>query len=115
MEAWLTTIAKREAYRLHERHRPMDSLDTDPVSEHEALTTADHSETTIDRLTAHNLLAQAEPLDQVLLLHRFLLDHTSAEIARAVDMPHSTVRVRLHRSLRNLRRIELQHEQDDPT
>jgi RNA polymerase sigma-70 factor (ECF subfamily) len=115
LEAWLTTIAKREAYRVHQRRRLTEPIDDQPASWHQDLTNVDHSDTTIDKLSVRDLLGEADPLDQILLLHRFLLDQTTAEIARAMRMPDATVRVRLHRALKNLRRIQNKREQDKPT
>ena len=60
---------------------------------------SDPTEATIDRLTARQLLSDADLEARELLLRRFALDQTSSEIGTAMRMPANTVRVKLHRSL----------------
>jgi RNA polymerase sigma-70 factor (ECF subfamily) len=102
MHAWLATIAKREAFRLHGRVRPTSSLDEPSVSEPEQ--TPDPIEVTLDRLTADQLLRDVDLETRELLLRRFALGQASSEIGTAMHMPASTVRVKLHRSLGQIRR-----------
>lgn len=98
LEAWILTIAKREAYRLHSRRRQSGFLDASLPEP----TVPDHSEAAIERLGVEEAL-RAIPVDaRELLVRRFALNQTSNEIALAMNVPAATVRVRLHRILHQL-------------
>jgi RNA polymerase sigma-70 factor, ECF subfamily len=100
LEAWILTIATREAYRIHSRRRPSSFLD----SSFPEPTAPDHSEAAIERLELEHTLRDLPADTRELLLRRFTLDQTSSEIALAMNVPAATVRVRLHRILHQLQR-----------
>jgi RNA polymerase sigma-70 factor (ECF subfamily) len=100
LEAWILTIATREAYRLHSRRRPSGFLDASLSGP----TAPDHSQAAIERLGLEQALRDLPADARELLLRRFALGQTSSEIALAMNVPAATVRVRLHRTLHQLRR-----------
>lgn len=99
LQAWVATIAKREAYRLHGRLRSATAFDEAHHTEPEP----DPAIVAIDRIAACQLLAGLEVEMRELLVRRYALEQSSFEIGAAMQMPASTVRVKLHRSLGNLR------------
>lgn len=60
----------------------------------------------LDRLMARDTLAHVPTADRALLVRRYLLEQSSTEIAGALSLPASTVRVRLHRAVKRLREHE---------
>lgn len=103
VEAWIATIARHEAFRLHGRRKSATMLDdafmqcTEPASDPAAMA--------LDRLGADQLLAGLDAQTRELLIRRFALEQSSVEIGAAMEIPPSTVRVRLHRCLGQLRRL----------
>jgi RNA polymerase sigma-70 factor (ECF subfamily) len=101
LRAWIATIAKREAYRVHGRLRPAATLDES--SAQQTNPEPDPAPVTLDRVAASQLLAGLDLETRELLVRRFALEQSSFEIGAAMKMQPSTVRVRLHRSLGHLR------------
>jgi RNA polymerase sigma-70 factor, ECF subfamily len=98
-DAWVRSIARREAYRLHAR-RPAWEPDAD-LLDREA--TGDSTEMVHDRLVAQGALRGTSATDRSLLMRRYVLDQTSSQIAEALELPAATVRVRLHRASKRIR------------
>lgn len=97
--AWVRTIARREAFRVHAR----GGAATSEFTEAEDVGIPDISEDVLDRLGAGQVLAALQRNDQQLLIRRYVLEQTSSEIARELDMPAATVRVHLHRLTKRVR------------
>jgi DNA-directed RNA polymerase specialized sigma24 family protein len=57
----------------------------------------------LDRVSARAFLGQVPAADRTLLARRYLLDQSAAQIAAELEMPASTVRVRLHRAVARFR------------
>lgn len=103
LHAWVATIAKREAYRVHGRLRPATTFDE--ASAQQTDPEPDPAPVTLDRVAAYQLLACLDVKTRELLVRRFALEQSSFEIAAAMHTKPSTVRVRLHRSLVQLRQL----------
>jgi len=101
--AWIATIAKHEAYRAHGRLRPAATFDESSAQQTDP--EPDLAPVALDRVAAHQLLAGLDMETRELLVRRFALGQSSFEIGVAMQMQPSTVRVRLHRSLGQLRRL----------
>ena len=98
---WLSTIVKNEAVRAHERRRTivMDPADIDDAIEDERL------EAVVERNDLRMLLAHLDPLDRRMMMLRYGEDMTQPAIARALGIPEGTIKVRLHRARKQLRRM----------
>lgn len=99
-QAWLATIARREAFRVHGRLRP--TVAVDEVAPQELDAVPDQTGAAIDRLTARQLLRGVDTDSREIIVRRFALDQSSSEIGAAMQIPPSTVRVRLYRCLGQL-------------
>jgi RNA polymerase sigma-70 factor (ECF subfamily) len=98
-QAWVRTIARHEAYRLHRRTAP---IPTDVRTDVEAAA-GDASDRVVARVVAVGVLSRLPTSERSLLVRRYLLDQTSTEIAQELALPAATVRVRLHRAAKRLR------------
>ncbi len=111
---WVRAIARREALRILAARRTQAARDgarwaaEDPQAPGGVL--ADLSDTIVERLTAHTILVQIPAGERALLVRRYLFEHSSAQIAADLQLPASTVRVRLHRALERFR----EHHLPDP-
>ena len=89
---WARTIAHNEALRALGRRRDQQSLDDVP-----GLADEGSSERLDDRVTVRSALAELSAQDRALLHLRYEADLTQPSIARMMEMPEGTVKVRLHR------------------
>ena len=101
-DAWLTTIARNEAYRLIDRRRRR--------VEHEHVgavrtATEDGIPSLIDEIAFHQTLDELTLTEKEALVLRYFADMTQAEVARRLDVPEGTIKVRLHRGRKHLRRL----------
>jgi RNA polymerase sigma-70 factor (ECF subfamily) len=96
-QAWVRTIARREALRFYGQRAPPAEL-----PEAEAQAAPDHSELVLERLAAASLLRRVPVADRSLLVRRYVLDQNSSEIAEELALPAATVRVRLHRAVKRI-------------
>jgi RNA polymerase sigma-70 factor, ECF subfamily len=90
--AWLGQIARREALRFHNRRRPLVLLE-----EHLHPTVEDAASELSTRLSIASMLLELDPRDRELLRLRYEEDLTYAQIARRLETPVGTAKVRLHR------------------
>jgi RNA polymerase sigma-70 factor, ECF subfamily len=101
--AWLRRIARNEALRLRAREgRRQEEAMADDV---EQLASPGEGEAALpDRLEIVDLLATLRPADRQLVWLRYFEDITQANMARRLGVPEGTVKVRLHRVRKHLRR-----------
>jgi RNA polymerase sigma factor (sigma-70 family) len=106
---WVRAIARREALRIlaargaetgsevdRSARMPGGAAVSDGVLE-------DVSGAVVDRVAAQTILVQIPAGERALLVRRYLLEHSSAQIAAELQLSASTVRVRLHRALERFR------------
>jgi RNA polymerase sigma-70 factor (ECF subfamily) len=98
---WLATIVRNEAARHHARTRP------EPVAEGEARGGVEDERVLAAplRVDLASALSRLEPEERLLLRLRYVRDLTQAAIARGLDVPEGTVKVRLHRARAKLHRV----------
>jgi RNA polymerase sigma-70 factor, ECF subfamily len=97
---WLGTIVRNEAFRQHARLRP------EPVATIELVEGAEDAQVvaTVERADMEAALRQLSAPDRELLEMRYGDDLTQSTIARRLGIPEGTVKVRLHRARKKLRR-----------
>ena len=97
---WLATIVRNEAFRHRSRVRP------EPVAIVETFEGADDEQVlaTVEHADMHAALRRLDEPDRKLLMLRYGEDLTQAAIARLLEIPEGTVKVRLHRARDKLRR-----------
>jgi RNA polymerase sigma-70 factor (ECF subfamily) len=100
-EAWVRTIARREAYRQFTAARADQAVP--PVVERPEEPAANSVH---DTLAAREVLSRVPANDRPLLVRRYLFGQSSAEIGAELSLSPATVRVRLHRALKRLRECE---------
>ena len=100
--AWLTAITRNEAFRLIERRRLRSEREVHEEVDGAPLTDAGLEDILGDLATQQALSGLSD--DEKALVHlRYMQDLTQPEVARVMDMPEGTVKVRLHRVRRRLR------------
>jgi RNA polymerase sigma-70 factor (ECF subfamily) len=101
--AWLRRIARNEALRLRAReHGRREEAMADDIEE--LASPGDGEAALADRLQIVDLLATLHPADRQLVWLRYFEDITQANVARRLGVPEGTVKVRLHRVRKHLRR-----------
>jgi RNA polymerase sigma-70 factor (ECF subfamily) len=100
---WLATIARREALRLAAARR------TTPIEDGPEPACASHEGDALDRVAVRQAIARLAPRDRSLLFGRYWADMTQDQLARALDLPEGTAKVRLHRARAELRRLLSHH------
>lgn len=107
---WLGTIVRNEAFRLHARVRPV------PVAEIEAKEGVEDEQlvSTVEQADLHAALERLNERDRQLLHLRYDEDLTQRAIARRLGLPDGTVKVRLHRLRRKLRKVMAEISQTAP-
>jgi RNA polymerase sigma-70 factor (ECF subfamily) len=97
-EPWVRAIAWREALRILARRReaPLEAAPEPPDRHDEDLV--------LERLAVRAELTRLPEADRRLLHATYWEDLTGADLSRRVGRPEATIRVRLHRSRRKLRR-----------
>jgi RNA polymerase sigma-70 factor (ECF subfamily) len=100
--AWMLQITRNEALRLVERRgRRADREAATPVDPERR--GEDPFDALLSRLATRQALARLRPDERALLNLRYRHDLTQAEVARTLDMPEGTVKVRLHRIRKRLK------------
>jgi RNA polymerase sigma-70 factor, ECF subfamily len=98
---WLLEITRNEARRVARREALRLSLelsDSAPSEDEQLAGTA-------ARVTVEQALRRLADRDQRILRLRYADDLTQGEVARRLGVPEGTVKVRLHRARRRLRRL----------
>jgi RNA polymerase sigma-70 factor (ECF subfamily) len=97
-EAWLATIARREALRLAAARKSM------PIEGRPEPAGPSHEAAALERVVVGQALARLDPPERSLLFARYWADLTQDQLARALGLPEGTAKVRLHRVRAQLRR-----------
>jgi RNA polymerase sigma-70 factor, ECF subfamily len=98
---WLLEITRNEARRLlgrEARREHLELFEAPPREDDELAGTA-------DRVTVEQALRTLADGDRCMLHLRYAEDLTQVEVARRLGVPEGTVKVRLHRARRRLRRV----------
>jgi len=98
---WLATIVRNEAFRQHARVRP------DPTSAIEQREGEEDQQVlaAVELADLHAALDRLSEQERKLLEMRYQEDLTQGAIARRLGIPEGTVKVRLHRARKKLRRV----------
>ncbi len=94
---WCLQITRHEAFRRIAR-RPV----AEELREYPDQPAADEPDRVIDRIDVGRALAGLRPEDRLLIALRYSQDYSQPEIARALDIPEGTAKVRLHRARERL-------------
>jgi RNA polymerase sigma-70 factor (ECF subfamily) len=97
---WLATIVRNEAFREHARVRPVP---TAAIETYEAVEDPQVL-AMVERADLHAALKRLDASDRQLLELRYGEDLTQQAIAIRLGIPEGTVKVRLHRARKKLRR-----------
>ena len=101
--AWLLQITRREAIRQLDRRRRITDRERDQLTDFAVPDAAvDHVLSAID---AEQALAILRPEERRLIELRYVEDLTQPEVARMLDIPEGTVKVRLHRLRQRLQSV----------
>jgi RNA polymerase sigma-70 factor, ECF subfamily len=98
---WLLEITRNEARRVARREALRISLELPDAAPSEDAELAG----TAARVTVEHALSRLADRDQRVLLMRYSEDLSQVEVARRLGLPEGTVKVRLHRARRRLRRL----------
>jgi RNA polymerase sigma-70 factor (ECF subfamily) len=96
---WCLQITRNEAFRRMACRATTAERELGEVVEPAASEEPDH---VIDRLDMRRALAGLRPEERVLIALRYSGDYTQPEIARALNIPEGTAKVRLHRARKRL-------------
>jgi RNA polymerase sigma-70 factor, ECF subfamily len=111
--AWLRHIARNEALRLRARAgRRQEETMADDLEE--LVAPGDGEMALPRRLEIVDLLGPLGPVDRQLVWLRYFEDITQVNVARTLELPEGTVKVRLHRVRNHLRRALEEAERPGP-
>lgn len=98
---WLATIVRNEAFRQHARVRPEPTatIELHEGAEDERVLAA------VELADLHAALDRLNECERELLEMRYHQDLTQPAIAAKLGIPEGTVKVRLHRARKKLRRV----------
>lgn len=96
---WCLQITRHEAFRRLERRS--GRLEQELVEERDG-PAAEEPDRVIDRVDVQRAVARLEPDEQILLALRYSRGYTQPEIARTLNIPEGTAKVRLHRVRKQL-------------
>lgn len=102
---WMLEITRNEARRLLSRRARHCSLELFESARGESDHEDDELAGTAVRVTVEQALGTLADGDQRVLRMRYAEDLTQVEVARRLGLPEGTVKVRLHRARRRLRRV----------
>lgn len=100
--AWVRQIARNEALRIVQRGaaRPAPA-ELDPPGSKPVASATDH-DALLERVDLDRALGRLPAEDRLLVELRYVVDLQQARIARMLEMPEGTVKVRLHRIRKRL-------------
>jgi RNA polymerase sigma-70 factor (ECF subfamily) len=96
---WCLQITRHEAFRRLERRPGRLEQELVELSDGSAGEEPDH---VINRIDVRRAVAQLERDEQILIALRYSRDYTQPEIARRLNIPEGTAKVRLHRVRKQL-------------
>jgi RNA polymerase sigma-70 factor (ECF subfamily) len=101
---WLLQITRNEALRLIERRSRRADREVVTAAEPEPARPAEEPfDALLSTLATRQVLASLRPDERVLIDLRYRVDLSHAELARRLDLPEGTIKVRLHRIRKCLR------------
>jgi RNA polymerase sigma-70 factor (ECF subfamily) len=103
-EGWLVQITRNEALRRLGRDRTRAEREIPSGDEGPDQATAGEPEGRLEVLDLHRALREVSTAERALLVLRYGCDLPQTDIARALEMPETTVRVRLHRARKRIKR-----------
>ncbi len=106
--AWCLQITRNEAYRLMARRRPLPelvSLDNEAAPSANLADRSNYVDSVVTTVDVRRALARLEDDEQELIALRYSNDLSQPEIARALNIPEGTAKVRLHRARKRLEAI----------
>lgn len=95
--AWLLQITRNESFRVLERRSRLRKRELPEQSAAEPSAEDGRIEQLVSQAPARQALRRLEPSERELLLLRYGEDLSQPELARRLDLPEGTVKVRLHR------------------
>jgi RNA polymerase sigma-70 factor, ECF subfamily len=101
-DAWFATIARNEAYRLVAMRKARNESAADLLYESPDARAARALAAIPERVDVRRAVARTTEHQRRLLLLRHVADYSHEQIADALDMNYTTVRVQLHRAHKRL-------------
>jgi RNA polymerase sigma-70 factor (ECF subfamily) len=101
--AWVLHITRNESLRMLERRSRISRRELPEDSADEPCEEDCRLEELVSQSDTRDALERLEPSDRELLFLRYGEDLSQPEVARRLDMPEGTVKVRLHRVRKRLR------------
>jgi RNA polymerase sigma-70 factor (ECF subfamily) len=98
-DGWLAEIARNEAYRLMAKRRRSDERERANFE----TPSEDGITSLISEISVRQTLGALSPIERDAMELRYIADLTQAEIARRLQLPEGTVKVRLHRARNSVR------------
>lgn len=100
---WFVRITRNEAFRLMGQHRARPEIATlDEEGQLDDRRAATESERVVLKLDVDRALKELSPHERALIRLRYGQDCSHLEIARKLQIPEATARVRLHRAQKRL-------------
>lgn len=100
---WFLRITRNEALRLLERRSRRSAREVTTPDEPPERVGEEPIDHLLSRLATRQALARLRPDERVLIHLRYRHDLSQAEVARRLDLPEGTVKVRLHRIRKRLK------------
>ncbi len=97
---WCLQITRREAFRRLARSRTC--VGEDALPEFADGAAAEESDRAIDRIDLRRALGRLDADERILISLRYAHDCSQPEIARTLNIPEGTAKVRLHRARKRL-------------
>ena len=101
--AWLLQITRREAIRQLDRRRRITDRERDQLTDFASPDAV--VDQVVSAIDAEQALATLRPDERRLIELRYVEDLTQPQVARMLDIPEGTVKVRLHRLRQRLQTV----------
>src|SRR3954454_20626829 len=103
--AWLLQITRREAFRVAERRSRVRDRERSEFQEGELVSLPECELDGVEsKVSFDQALGLLQPHDRDLVRLRYAEDLTQEQVARRLDLPEGTAKVRLHRARERLRK-----------
>lgn len=100
---WMLQITRNEALRIIETRKRRRSTETGASPPESFPACEEPIETLISSVATQQALACLRPDERILIHLRYRHDLSHSQVARALDLPEGTVKVRLHRIRKRLK------------